>query len=520
MKKSILFQSVIMILLFVVGCNGDNSNNNQTTNIDEYGEMIVENLTLYVGFPNKPIVTFSNYDYAVSLEDIYFDYSNSDANFLEFDGEYFNALEGGKTIIVTASTDYHETQFTIYTKNYIDACKDEANANFYINRAKQKENYWKINGKQTGGTVFIGDSFFDTEFWSDFYTLYEGNNVYTNGISSSTTTDWEIWAGKLLYPFNPKNIVMHCGTNNLFDDKESADVTIDNTKRLFNTIHYHLPATKIYYFAIEPRRYGIGTSTFDSSSYYKIKNVNDAMKQYCEENDFMVYLDVTSHCYISGFTVNTDFFRDGVHPKLENYIIYANALMDAGLDLTINSKFLNETTTALSFTTDMAINKGDSVSIKENGKILVNEFSIKGNILVNEIKNNAHIEFRLDGSNNRFLLWDNDNNSSLLIGYACNGSYESNLSSIGAYVNNEVCFELVVTNKNAYLYLHDELVLVFLNVNTNGLIIGSEGCGVEISDLVIISKTFNSVEYNAILSRSEINQYENSTDNKKQVIVC
>ena len=542
--KKILLLILLILCLCVFGCSNNTNENpskpNDSENTEQsggntdqggenledgnitidYGKMSIENLILYVGFPNKPIITFSKLEYAVQINNIYFEYSDTDSSFITFDGEYFNALSGGKTITVYAETEYHQTQFTITTKNYVEACKDESNANFYTNRANQKENYWKSNGKQTGGTVFIGDSFFDTEFWSDFYTLYEGNNTYTNGISSSTTTDWEIWVGKLLYPLNPKNIVMHCGTNNLYDDRESADMTIANTKRLLDTIHYHLPETKVYYFAIEPRTYGIGTSTFDSTTYYKIYNVNNAMKQYCEENSYMVYVDVTPNCYNGGITVNKDFFRDGVHPKLENYIVYANALKDAGLDLVINEKVLSDTTTSLSFTTSHAINKGDSVVVKENGTVLGNEFSIKGNILVTKVVSNAHIEFNFADANNRFLLWDNDNNTSLSIGYACNGSYSSNLSTAGAYLNYLVSFELVVTSRNAYLYLDGKLAMVFLNIYASTTTIGTEGCAVEFTDLVITSKKYNLSGYNAILSRSEIAQYENSTNNIKQVIVC
>ena len=89
----------------------------------------------------------------------------------------------------------------------------------------------------------------------------------------------------------------------------------------------------------------------------------------------MVYLDVTENCFITDGVVDSSFFRDGVHPTLDNYLVYANALKDAGLDLTLNPTITNtprETTTSLTFTSDMVV--GASKEIKENGNVLVTSF--------------------------------------------------------------------------------------------------------------------------------------------------
>ena len=479
----------------------------------DYGQMVIENLTLYTNFQNKPIVKFTKSEYAVDLTEITFYF---DDNTLLYKDGYFEATVANKTITVLAETDHHSAEFVITTKDYLTACRDQNNANFYLGRTKDKEQKWINAGSPTNGTIFIGDSFFDTEFWSNFYETYAGNNAYTNGVSSSTTTDWEIWAGKLLYPMNPQNIVMHCGTNNLYDDRENSQTVISNTQRLLNTIHHHLPNAKIYYFAIEPREYGISGGIFDQTSYNEITAVNNAMKTYCEANEHMVYLDVTSHCYTSGITVNAEFFRDRVHPTLDNYLVYATALKKAGLDLNLNIS--TETTSSLTFTTDMAIKNGHQVALKENGLTLNKEFSVKGNILVSQILSNAHIAFSFDGSaNNRFLLWDDDSNGTLYSGYVCDGGYQNPINSKGVIAYAKTSFELVVTLKNAYLYINNELVMVFAQANAKSLFIGTENCAVTFTDLVITSKTGNSAGYNTILSRTEIAQYENSTSTIKRV---
>ena len=74
-------------------------------------------------------------------------------------------------------------------------------------------------------------------------------------------------------------------------------------------------------------------------------------------------------------------------------------------------------------------------------------------------------------------------------------------------------------NASAKVYLNDKLAMVFLNVYPSTTLIGTEGCAVEFSELVITSKKGDLLGYNSILSRSEITQYENSSANTKQVIV-
>ena len=288
--------------------------------------MFIEDLILYTNFPNKPIIKFSN----LETNEVSFTFESED---IIFDGEYFSCINPNKKVIVTAKSKNETTTFNIFTKDYVTTCRDDMNALFYLNRVKEKEEKWKSLGSPMNGTVFMGDSFFDVEFWSDFYTTYKGYNVLANGVSSSTTTDWDNWVARLLYKMQPKNIVIHCGTNNLYDDKESSDVAINNSIRLLDTIRHHLPKAKIYYFAIEPRTYGLGLTNFDEHTYNEIEKVNNAVRLYCEKNDNIKFLDVTSNCYNGHLIVNASFFRDGVHPALDNYMVYVSALKDAGLKI-------------------------------------------------------------------------------------------------------------------------------------------------------------------------------------------
>lgn len=477
----------------------------------KYGELNIPDVTIYTNFPDKPLPTFTNTEYAGEIT-----YEVLDNSIITYKDGYFSAT-GASTATVKATTQYHETTFKVTSKVYSDI-KGDSTTTFYLNRVSSMESRWKNEGKKQNGTIFIGDSFFDTEFWSDFYTTFEDNeNVYTHGVSSSTTTDWEIFAKRLIYPANPKNIVMHCGTNNIYDDGEKADTVIENTKRFLNEVHSRLPETKIYYFAIEPRTYGIGGSAFTQYTYDIINTVNTTMKTYCEANEHLVFVDATPNCYTSGITVNSDFFRDGTHPKLENYLKYADLLVEAGLNLNINrgetAKINIDVLSGVAATNN---------NIKHNNKAVINNYSISGKLKIGETGGNPHIQFSFDDTNfqNRFLIWDNNTDGTFNLGYACNGNHMAQQNQVAITKNTEITWELVTTTKHSYLYINDTLQMVFRNVNpTTALLIGSEQCKVNFYDITTITSSDDATEYNKVLERSEITTQESNSSTTKEVIV-
>lgn len=499
--------------------NVTTSNNTSSSTIEnvsssskvDYGELVIPDMMIYTNFPDAPQPTFTNPEYASEITYTILD-ENSDITFK--DG-YFSANDMD-SVTVEAKTQYHETSFEVSAMPYQDA-KGANQTTWYLNRVKSVEKNWINDGKPTGGTLFIGDSFFDTEFWSDFYKTF-GENVYTHGVSSSTSTDWEIFAKRLVYPVQPKNIVMHLGTNNLYDDNETSVATFDNLKRLLEEIHTRLPETQVYYFAIEPRTYGIGGGGFNQATYNKINDVNLSMMSYSNKNEYMTFVDATSYCYTSGITVNSSFFRDGTHPTLANYMIYVNLLKEAGLEVEVNENYFN--TTSFDIANQAGIS-GTNNLIKCNGKVVNKEYSISGKLKVTSTGGNAHIQFSLDDTSfkNRFLLWDNDSNGSLIPGYAINENHVAGVGDAKVLKDEEHTWEVVSTTKHSYFYVDGALEIVFLNMNSQNFMIGAENTGVSFYDISVITKEDNLEDYNTVLAREEINKYETSSETTKKAIV-
>lgn len=476
---------------------------------EDYGQLIIPSLTIYTEFPDKPSPTFTNPNYACEI-----DYKVLYNPTIYYENGYFYA-NGESSALVEATTKYHSTTFVVTSKIFC-ATDGEERTKAYLNRIRLIEQQWNST-KETNGTVFIGDSFFDEyQFFTDFYKLYKGQNAYCHGVSSSRIEDWNVFAKRLIYPLNPKNIVMHIGTNDMFSGKEQPINMLSELKNLFDELIQRLPEVNLYWFAIEPRTYGINSNKFDEYSFNVINEMNLLVKNYCETDERFHYLDISNHCYKGNMIVDSNFFKDGVHPQNDKYLLYCQELINNGLNLPYNEPEKN--TTKLTFDIYSTVSSS-AQHIKKDGQILNNNFSIKGKMSLQQITTNPHIEFSFDNthSKNRFLLWDNDANGSFNIGYAIDGVHKNNVNATVVNLNQDFTFEIVSNTTHAFLYINDTLQLVFRNVNHNFFTISSNNAKAEINEISILISSDS--KWQEIMSRKEITQQVSNQSNTKEIII-
>lgn len=170
-------------------------------------------------------------------------------------------------------------------------------------------------------TVFIGDSFFDSRsFWTNFYDTYTGKDAFCFGIGSTTTYDWEKFIAEGFFgKAAPRNIVMHLGTNNLYDASKGIDETVLSLQRLFTLMHGMFPETNIYYF-------GISYRTVNELKIRYTRMVNEDISAWCAQRGWITYIDTPPR-------LTADMLRDGTHPKLECYYVFVDALAETDIEI-------------------------------------------------------------------------------------------------------------------------------------------------------------------------------------------
>jgi len=285
-----------------------------------YGTLTISDATAWLGYP--AVDFYPVFEIEANAEKISYSY---DQTGIEIDAEK-NLITPKKegTYTVTAITAHHSARFTV-TVNEVDTTHSGYEmSERYDYKSETRLNKWKSDGTDGSTTVFIGDSFFDySECWPDFDVKhYPGKDALCIGISGSKTYHWEVWADGWLAETKPKNIVMHIGTNNMAIDN-NPEVVFDSLKRMFTIMHDNLPDTKIYWFSIT--RMGYEGAAAEAQNAIR-DGINAYMKEWCEPRDYITYVHTVD-------SITPDMLKDKVHPKLEHYGVFVDALDKAGIEI-------------------------------------------------------------------------------------------------------------------------------------------------------------------------------------------
>lgn len=127
--------------------------------------------------------------------------------------------------------------------------------------AQQQPRYWKDiqqfkkldkqNPPPQKAVLFIGSS--SIRMWKEVQKDFPDHQVINRGFGGSTLPDVIRYAGDIIFPYHPKQVVIYCGDNDAASsDKISADSIRNRFERLFLLIRSKLPKTRITYISIKP----------------------------------------------------------------------------------------------------------------------------------------------------------------------------------------------------------------------------------------------------------------------------
>ena len=191
-----------------------------------------------------------------------------------------------------------------------------------IDTSRYKSNFetiksnWATNANDSKTTVFIGDSYMTSSFWTNFSTTYSGKDVSLSGIGGSTTSDWLPCIDEVFGDVAPKNVVMHLGTNDFYDAASSSTTVIANVRGICEIIHKMYPEANIYYFGITQRNNTTYASPVDTT--------NSSIKSWCNTVDYVTFVDTTAK--ITSSMMKTD----GVHMNTSGYAVFVSELEKSG----------------------------------------------------------------------------------------------------------------------------------------------------------------------------------------------
>ena len=486
-----------------------------TTTQPDYGKLVINDVNAWVDyFPSDFVPVYTDADHAGAKIDYEYDESLIT---LDADSCTVSALKEG-TATVKATLGAYQTSFTVNCLPAVSMTGSNYDTSDYNAYKAQLSATWQSEANDGVSTAFIGDSFFDTRyFWTNFDVTYAGKDAFCLGISSTTTFDWEkfLLQDGFFGDVVPKNIVMHLGTNNIYDDKKSVAETVRDIQRLFTLMHTQYPDTGIYYFGISIRAY-------DDTKIGYTKQVNAQMKTWCSQRDWIAYMDTPSQ-------LTSDKLKDdGCHPLLTSYSIFTDALAET--DIVIEDAQIDMTIADISRTKDMVVDTNPS-AITYGTETLTRNFVLSGKLDITDVDNNPHVEFRFINFSDRFLIWGNDikagQSGDFKVGYACGGTHVNTAPAEDtyAYTAGETLtleWKIVITDNDAYLYINNELKLVYVSLPSdacNPFRLSSENAACKFYDMEAVTLLSDETAYEAELAAMQdvIDQYDNSSSSANVV---
>ena len=173
------------------------------------------------------------------------------------------------------------------------------------------------NPPAKGGIVFVGSS--SIRMWN-LKKSFPGWDVLNRGFGGSMTSDSVEFAERIILKYEPRQVVIYAGDNDIARNKTPQTV-FDDTKELFGIIHDALPETKITYIAIKP-------SIARWNLVGKMREANSMIESYSTQDERIDFVDVdTPMIGEDGQPKPELFIQDGLHMTAEGYSVWNELLL-------------------------------------------------------------------------------------------------------------------------------------------------------------------------------------------------
>lgn len=163
--------------------------------------------------------------------------------------------------------------------------------------------------------LFVGSSSFTK--WKDVNDFFPGYSIINRGFGGSSLPDLIRYTYDIILPYQPKQVVIYCGENDLASaDSISAIETLNRFKTLFGMIRTNLPQTHIAFVSMKP-------SPSRASIQPKLKEANQFIKAFIAKQKNAAFINIYDAMLDDkGKMREALFIGDRLHMNAEGYKIW------------------------------------------------------------------------------------------------------------------------------------------------------------------------------------------------------
>jgi len=162
--------------------------------------------------------------------------------------------------------------------------------------------------------LLIGSSSFTK--WTDVQDYFPGYTIVNRGFGGSTLLDEIFYVNDIVFPYQPKQIIIYCGENDLASsDTVTAAMVFDRFKQLFQLIRYKTESP-IAYISMKP-------SPSRRHLFPKMRQGNQLIKDFLATQKNVVFIDVHEKMLNTvGEPFPEIFLSDSLHMNAKGYTIW------------------------------------------------------------------------------------------------------------------------------------------------------------------------------------------------------
>jgi lysophospholipase L1-like esterase len=163
-----------------------------------------------------------------------------------------------------------------------------------LHAQEQKPDFWNdiqsfkkqdaVSFPPKNAILFIGSSSFT--MWKDVQNYFPSHTIINRGFGGSSLPDVIRYANDIILPYQPKQIVIYCGENDVAaSDTVTGKLVFNRFKQLFTIIRNRYPKVKVTYVSMKP-------SPSRQLLLSKMIYGNELIKKYLSSKKRTSYVDV------------------------------------------------------------------------------------------------------------------------------------------------------------------------------------------------------------------------------------
>lgn len=171
----------------------------------------------------------------------------------------------------------------------------------------------RANPARKGGIVFVGSS--SIRLWTTLAEDFSGLPVLNRGFGGSQLPEVIAYVDRIVVPYEPRQVVVYCGANDIANGRTPAQVTADFQK-LVSLIHAKLPQTEVAFISI-------ATNPARWSQVDRVRAANRAIAAWAETQPGVEFIDVFSEMLGPDGRPRPDIFvEDRLHMNRKGYELW------------------------------------------------------------------------------------------------------------------------------------------------------------------------------------------------------